>query len=324
MLQSILCVNFGGKMVIKRFSTFFIATVCTLFLAGCVKKQTVTIKENTRSNVNKQKTDKAPIVTVWVHGTRLLVNKLANKLTPQELFYSPPGMIPIKDVPAHYHMYHMAEGLSQKDPQRFQMDNFYLFGWNGKLSFKERKLAAQHLYNELVNLTKEYQKQYNVTPTFRIITHSHGGNVALNLAKVKKDDVPFEISELILLACPVQEKTKNFVADPLFKRVYSLFSRGELLQVMDPQGIYKGHSLLPLFSQRTFPNNPKLSQAKIRMYGRSILHIEFLLGHFVLRLPEILDALDKHSKNDDYVIIDLKKKRTQKHQSKEAKKIVLI
>jgi len=306
-------------MVIKRFSTFFIIAFGTLFLAGCVKKQTVTTKEKINST-QPQKSDKSPTVTVWVHGT-----KLVTKFVLQDLFYSPPGMTPVKDIPSHYHMYHMAEELSQKDHQRFQMENFYLFGWNGKLSFEERILAAQNLYNELAKITTTYQKQYGVTPTFRIITHSHGGNVALNLAKVKKDNVPFEISELILLACPVQEKTKNLIADPLFKRVYSFFSRGELLQVIDPQGMYKGQSLHPLFSQRTFPNNPKLSQAKIRIYGRSILHIEFLLGYFVLRLPEMLDALDRqNSKNDDYVIIDLKKKQTQKRQKKEAKKIVLI
>jgi len=272
----------------------------------------------------KQKTE--PVITVWIHGTRLVT-----QFAPQEFIFSPPGIRSVNEITDRYLIRKIAKKLSAIDPKRFQLENFYIFGWPGKLSFEARKQAAQELYNALNDLAKIYYEEHGIRPTFRIITHSHGGNVVLNLPKIKDAENNLTISELILLACPVQEKTKDAIKSPLFKRIYSFFSRGELLQILDPQGIYKGNKNTPLFSKRTFPSNPKLSQAQIKMLGRSILHVEFLLGHFMYKLPAMLDALDsEHIKEDsdnkekDYFIIDLMKKHTRRKKYKRKHKILII
>jgi len=138
-----------------------------------------------------------------------------------------------------------------------------------------------------------------------MITHSHGGNVALYMAKIKKEfTTPITIDELILLACPVQQKTVNLIKDDLFKQIYSLYSKADLIQVLDPQGIYAIKSKLqgkksinkrktPLFSKRRFPVQDNLKQAKIRINGRAISHLDFILKTFLRHLSEILAELRK-------------------------------
>lgn len=162
------------------------------------------------------------------------------------------------------------------------MNSFYLFGWSGKLSVKERKQAAQELYKALCQLSDEYQSEHGVRPKLRIITHSHGGNVALNLANCATENPEFSLEELVLLACPVQEKTKKFIDHAIFKKIYALYSTKDLLQVADPQGIFQEEQKKDFFnrlwfSERTFPEHPKLKQAEVTYNGRGILHLEFLL-----------------------------------------------
>ena len=173
--------------------------------------------------------------------------------------------------------------------------HFYLFGWSGKLSYQEREDTARILYNEIKALIAEYKKQYGTTPALRLITHSHGGNVALNLAKIKEaGDTEFVIDELILLACPVQIKTAPLIKDKLFKKIYSLYSTRDLIQILDPQEVYNNlkEKRFPLFSQRRFPDQANLRQIIVKRKKRAISHVEFMLEKFLTTLPTILDELD--------------------------------
>lgn len=60
---------------------------------------------------------------------------------------------------------------------------YYLFGWSGFLSQKRRRLEAVRCYNQLFEKIKFYQ-HLGFNPKIRILAHSHGGNLALNLAGV--------------------------------------------------------------------------------------------------------------------------------------------
>jgi hypothetical protein len=228
-------------------------------------------------------------ITIFIHGTRLFP-----KFYPQELFYSPEGFKHISLLEEASHMHTIAQTLVKADPKNFNAKSFYTFGWNGNLDFYERKKAAIDLYKSIKELVKAFLIKHGKSPKIRLITHSHGGNVALNLVTVAKElqDASFCIDELILLACPVQEETKACIADPLLGRVYSLCSCNDLLQIIDPQGLYKGKEKTPLFSERYFETHPRLLQAKIKHRGRYILHIEFLKKYFYMQLPNILHAMD--------------------------------
>ena len=159
-----------------------------------------------------------------------------------------------EEIAEKYHHRKIAQTLIDNDPDRFCAENFYLFGWSGALSFKERERAARQLYLELKILRQDYKNKYGKEPIIRILAHSHGGNVALLLEQVRdKNDTAFAIEELILLAVPVQTHTMYYTHAPLFKKVYSLYSMFDALQVADPQGLQICKSGSPLFSERLFP-----------------------------------------------------------------------
>lgn len=60
---------------------------------------------------------------------------------------------------------------------------FYTFGWSGLISQSSRRFEAVRLYNAL-HKELETLRARGLNPKIRLITHSHGGNVALNLAAI--------------------------------------------------------------------------------------------------------------------------------------------
>lgn len=248
-----------------------------------------------------------PTITIWIHGTRLLPRPIIRSYV-----YVEPGLHPITALDKCYHLRELAEALINTNPARFDREHFYAFGWSGKLNAQERETAAYNFYHELKHLIETYEQKYHVTPHIRIITHSHGGNVALNLAHNKTpEDHALKIDELILLACPVQAKTKHYIRDRMFKKIYALYSSLDLLQILAPQFYYrvemrkckkrKQALKIPLFSSRLFSSMPNLSQIKIKMNGHAIIHTEFSSSHFTKILPVILDEIDAwHKEHPQY------------------------
>lgn len=226
----------------------------------------------------------APSVTVFVHGTILTPSWIMH-----DFFYSIPGIQHYSLYDKKYRLYVIADRACSTSDSCFDAQHFYHFGWSGKLSFQERERAAHHLAHELQRLLHDYVQKYNKKPHITIITHSHGGNVVLSMAQC---DVDIEIDRLILLACPVQKKTVPFVQHSMFKHVYSFYSSLDAIQVLDPQGIQtadKGK----IFSERLFPASKNLVQINIKMNGRGLLHIEFLLEKFLLKLSAFLYKLEE-------------------------------
>lgn len=226
-------------------------------------------------------------ITVWVHGTRpstLMPESLDQqvKKSIDSLSLCPPGLNHASTInPASRHCT-AAHVLSRADPQQFPIDSFYLFGWSGELDTQARKDAAQVLYNALKQLITDYFTQYGSPPLITIISHSHGGNVVLNLATLCEENELW-IERLVLMACPVQRETAHLIAHGMFKKIYALYSRADLVQVMDPQRLHpfreiaqqflenKKPSVLksiqeaylrgqqnPLFSERHFPERTNL------------------------------------------------------------------
>ncbi|MFI5332528.1 MAG: hypothetical protein ACHQVS_00330 [Candidatus Babeliales bacterium] len=233
----------------------------------------------------------APTITIWVHGTKSTVRNIPFD-TFKRFFDCKPGLNHARTLCACHHHRQIAEVLIAHDPIRFPAEHFYLFGWSGKLSYQEREDTARILYNEIKALIARYKNQYWTVPKIRIITHSHGGNVALNLAKVKDiTDTDFVIDELVLLACPVQIKTVTFIKDPVFKKIYSLYSTRDFIQILDPQEVVNNlkEKRFPLFSQRKFPDQPNLRQIVVKRKKRAISHVEFMLEKFLTTLPTILN-----------------------------------
>lgn len=226
-------------------------------------------------------------ITIWIHGTRLLPQSMF-----KTFFQSKPGLHHYSEMESKYHLHRIAQILSSSDPIMFPEEYFYLFGWSGKLSFREREQSARTLYLDLKELRTAYKKIQGTEPTINILAHSHGGNVALLLEHVKDpDDTSFFINNLILLATPVQTHTLHYCRAPLFGKIYSLYSFLDVLQVIDPQGLNRAIKA-PLFSERIFPCHEKLAQVAIKINDRSIMHMEFILPTFLKRLPPAIKAIN--------------------------------
>jgi hypothetical protein len=233
----------------------------------------------------------APWVTVWVHGT---------SMTPISKFHaSPAGLRKVKSLSSGYLIKKTIKSLCAQDPELFNATHFYTFGWSGKLSPKEREKAAHELNQALEKLVQEY-RACGQTPQIRLITHSHGGNVVLNLANVAEAG-GVSVDELILLACPVQHTTEHLIASPRFKKIYAFYSEADVLQVLDPQGMHPRQKGAPgskaFFSKRYFPAQDNLIQARVKIKGRAPTHVEFIMSHFVQQLPALLKSADSQKES---------------------------
>ena len=196
----------------KCYAFFFIIL---LFLPACVHKKQID-KRTLFIDPSPKKTvaliNSPPSITVWVHGTLIFRTPTYHKI-----FNNRSYLVHAQSLPENHHFRTLVETIAQQDPAHFPAEEFYIFSWSGKLLHQERINASKKLYSDLVTLADEYQKKYNCYPTIRIITHSHGGNVVLNMATIKDESpTPLRIKSLILLACPVQDRTMNFINTPLF------------------------------------------------------------------------------------------------------------
>ncbi len=235
-----------------------------------------------------------PIITVWIHGTRLF-KLLAHPIDEYVHAAPPTGLHRATSLSHKHRLLAVAKSLATVAPDQFPLEHFYVFGWSGDLSFDQREAAAKKLYEELKTLVTHYRAKYDITPRIRLITHSHGGNVALNLAKFQDPADGITIAQAILLASPVQKETCGYLCDPFFEKVYALYSTMDNLQVMDPQGMYKtthNNTRHLEFSERRFAPHAKLRQAKIKVNGHGIPHIGFITRGFINYLPSIVDTLD--------------------------------
>lgn len=249
------------------------------------------IKEQKALATHIDAESQAPRITIWIHGTKSL-GPVSN------YFHGCPqaGLMHISNVPNVYRIAGVIKALAKADPFRFPLEHCHLFGWSGDLNFEGRKKEAKKLYDALKLLSANYKDKYGIVPAITLITHSHGGNVALNLVNVKDATNTLIIDKAILLACPVQHETKELVKDPMFKQLFSFYSTSDLLQVIDPQGLYctehnpKKHLE---FSDRQFPISKNVYQAKLRINGHGVAHVGFILQSFSKLLPSLIDAAEK-------------------------------
>ena len=268
-----------------KFIKYLLYAVCYLFISAfsCI---------NSPEQDNPARLSvKRPIITIYIHGTRLTPSSFSKKY-----LYRIPGMHKITAYDHRYNCRTIAELMVKVAPNEYDLNHYYYFGWSGKLCFNERKKAAKELYKELEKLHHAHKNIFGEGPVFRIITHSHGGNILLNLATIIPAESLIVIDEAIILACPVQDKTKHLVASPRFKKIYAFYSANDMFQVLDPQGWYKKGKAKKLFSDRTFPHTDNLRQARIKLHGGHPMHIDFFMPKFMANLPMLCKTIDEFYK----------------------------
>jgi len=194
----------------------------------------------------------------------------------QELGLKP--VIPSFELPQATHKYAVLpiaaayEVMSDLATHNNEKHLFYTYGWSGLISQYRRRSEAIKFYRAL---TEEYTRLQSsgISPKIRLIAHSHGGNLILNMAgihalltrastekptaseysthdelasmqalwevlqkKTKEHPLPtahFTIDEVIMLGTPIQPETVGFTQVPFFKHLYNLYSDDDIIQGMD-------------------------------------------------------------------------------------------
>lgn len=242
------------------------------------------------TTTNISSSDKPEWVTIYVHGTTTKAGlKFLAKFYP-EVCYGAPGVHHINNMPEKALFRKDVEKLTSGDPKRFLADHFYTFGWSGALSFLEREKAGKELYEGIKNLLDEYKKKYNFYPKVRVMTFSHGGNVALNMVShlpfFKEEHIYLE---LLIVACPVQKVTEHLIEHPEIDFIYTIASTRDVMQVAD---FYKFNKKR-YFPERFFKTSKNnCCQMKVLVNNRGLGHLD-LLRSFIMHIPDCLNIADQ-------------------------------
>ncbi|MBT3828106.1 hypothetical protein HOL34_00305 [bacterium] len=111
--------------------------------------------------------------------------------------------------------------------------DYYTFGWNGQLSSSAREQEAYYLYEELIRI-KEQAAFNGYDLSINLITHSHGGNVALYLAKWEEEQHQgLCINALHMFGCPIQSETVDYIGNSIFKTILNYYSDFDMVQSND-------------------------------------------------------------------------------------------
>jgi len=201
----------------------------------------------------------------------------------------------------------VAECLNDGDAEKFPMTAFYIFGWSGQLSFKHREDVGRQLYYIITQFKND--PQYKDQP-ITLITHSHGGNAALQIGveAAKHDDTRPLIDQLIIMGCPVVSISNDLVSSPIFnKKTIILFSQSDAVQRLDPQGLYPQCAskkyCTPFWSGRRFEPSEHIIQAELKTNNRSQTgHLGFVTRKFLKHLPELINMLNNPEERKQFPI----------------------
>ena len=110
---------------------------------------------------------------------------------------------------------------------------YYTFGHLGVLSHRYRESIAKELYTELLEKVQQAQDVYETVKVV-LVTHSHGGTIALNMAAVENElKKGLVIDDLVMFGAPLQYETAPYAFHPMFKRVMNCYSLGDVIQGSD-------------------------------------------------------------------------------------------
>jgi hypothetical protein len=156
--------------------------------------------------------------------------------------------------------------------QKPENNYYYTYGWSGLLSHTIRLRESCDFF---VEIAQELQKFHSrgIKPKMRVIGYSHGGNIVLGLAQGRRNKLvnfDFHIDEAILLGIPVQVETDHYISDPLFKKIYHIYSATDRIQTIDCFSFKRFGSSKCFNGQSGQPLPSNLVQIELRMFRNTI------------------------------------------------------
>jgi len=236
-------------------------------------------------------------ITIFIHGGGKPISSLVS--IPGFENKCPPGLTPYYSLCSGCTLgKKVAKLLNEGDALHYPSTGFYIYGWSGVLSENDRAEAGRQLYYILAQIKDNPRYAHS---TINVITHSHGGNVALQAARIAAlyGDVRPLIDQLVIMGCPVLVDSSALTLLPTFKhKTIILFSKSDPIQVSDPQALYpatrrkKATRPRPLFSGRRFDQNDRIIQAELKTNDRSSTgHLGFVTRKFLKNLPHLIHIL---------------------------------
>jgi hypothetical protein len=205
-------------------------------------------------------------MTVFVHGImsvrpHLTVNNFLHFMTDNvdDTYYSETVKHIRRDSFFYQNQAMMPEGLYLLDPYDLQpgkasngvanlfeqmhqyaglrnvKNYYYTFGWHGLMSPKGRYNEAVKMFAALQQEVERFKRQ-DINIKIRVIGYSHGGSVCLNLGAAHQKVFPTStlvVDQLVLLGTPIQNDTDFLINDPVFKKIYNIYSSGDFVQRLD-------------------------------------------------------------------------------------------
>lgn len=144
--------------------------------------------------------------------------------------------------------------FAEQCSQHPQEHHVYTFGWSGLLSQKQRRKEAIRLYNLLAEEIDRYHC-LGKNPKIRLIAHSHGGNLCLNLATIKEILLAPKISYL---------EEKKDKCDHQDQSIFHMFAYMKTLK--NQEGAYKNKK----FKRYDYVPNTNITIDELIMLGTPI------------------------------------------------------
>ena len=245
-------------------------------------------------------------ITVFIHGTSI-ARRMMNISPFKPNVFCPQGLTLAKELPQEYRYYKIAQSCADLNQKQYPLESFYIFGWRSEsFNHRVRMKAAKNLMVSLQNVITEYYHKNKVIPFVRLIGFSHGGNVVLNsahFAPLMINEKPVAV-EAWLVATPIQRVNHDLVNHEHFKKVYSIYSKKDWLQRIDPQGIFnKKVRKTHFWSDRTFDQGAQCIQVKFTVNSKSISHTSYrpLFQYF----PSIQDLIEQAAQDLDFGMIEV-------------------
>ena len=156
---------------------------------------------------------------------------------------------------AHYAAFPLLKAYDDVDQSINQnkiKNHFYTFGWSGLLSQSRRRIEAIRFYNALSQEVEKY-KSIGIKPQIRILSHSHGGNLVLNLAAVHAVINNFENIDTLIDGAINQDQKEAYRL--MYEQIKTLPKKSSILTP-------KGQKYLDYF-----PENKDLQVNEFLMFG---------------------------------------------------------
>ncbi len=149
---------------------------------------------------------------------------------------------------------------------------YFAFGHLGLLSQLYRHAAAEQLYNHVCDEVDRCEKIYDRV-VVRIVSHSHGSNIAMNIAD--QEDVYHRnliVNDLVMLGTPLQIENADRAYHPMFKRVLHCYADADQVQPYDYFST-KGDRSYKLFSDPglniSLPEKHQVYTVRLRVNGKA-------------------------------------------------------